>query len=959
MKSCCIHKYHQRYLCRSGIYILLLFLLCSCIDSTGLCDKGGEQASTVTVTLSLPGDVNAQSMSEGDEHTVERLQVLAFRENTNSGEYYYAYAAEGKNFTLSGNLLTFEVSLLQYAEKQQFLFLANAQEAVTNASLTVGMEIEDAISELVITNATEWQAKNKGVTDWETGADASSDVVRYIPMYGRTEEIAVIPEVMNTYNLLRILSRFDIINTATNFKMVYACLFQWNDRGFVGYDPLNWNADRKTVISANIPGGTIKTKDPSFYYSADPDGKQIESSIYTFEAKGTTEHLQATALVIGGYYDGDETTICWYRADIPEFDNNEEPIEGTYGDILRNNLYLFEIDEVNGPGYPTPPEAYEGGVRVHANVQSWNLATQIVIPDGQYRFETSHSTANYDREGGAITIEVSTTHPAGLVLGNVTGGTDWLTVSPLSGTGASGIFQVTATENITGYERVGYIQVKAGNLDYNIKVVQKERRWVEGDQHQIYYKNGKEYEIIVQSISPWELEVMDDHGVLVKYCVTPHTENESKIKFTMTDKTCDELYDAAYFIFHDANGIYPPAIYPVVSMENDETAPYGPFNCLIVPVGQTIEVHSAFRKARAVWLHGDGVSGPLEDTGLSATATKSMSIIWQDGVGVVTTPGIHNNGTEQAYFTVKGNAAGNAVVGLMQEGKIIWSWHIWVVNTNDQPKDINGWLDRNLGALQNKINSTNSTSMGLLYQWGRKDPFVVSNQYNVDRSTVARFVYDASGIRITDSQTITAGSPYKSVAGIDNNLKNAIMNPFTFYTGVGEHTNRPSNSGYHGVADWYCERAYYVQHKGRFEGQCHNLWNGKAQGKMPLDPCPVGYRTPRLWDWGLDDINDEAGINNPNITQFQYWGVVSNNYGGNYHKSGWRYSSGDSFANPGIVAYYWSSTDGHKNTNEFNFHSRIIRHTTYNGTPQPYFDYIQSYGRAHGMSVRCVADDKD
>ncbi|MCD7930459.1 MAG: hypothetical protein LUH15_03370 [Tannerellaceae bacterium] len=216
-------------------------------------------------------------------------------------------------------------------------------------------------------------------------------------------------------------------------------------------------------------------------------------------------------------------------------------------------------------------------------------------------------------------------------------------------------------------------------------------------------------------------------------------------------------------------------------------------------------------------------------------------------------------------------------------------------------------------------------------------------------------MYDASGTRIADSQTTESGSPYQSVAGIDNNLKNAIMNPFIYYGGIGITTNPAVSVGYHPVADWYCENAYYVQHKGRFERQSHNLWNGKAQGKMPFDPCQKGYRVPRMQDWGVDDSLDEnlitplTGINNGH--QISNYGVTNPAYGGNYHKSGWRYLNGQYFANR-------SSTNGHHNRNDFNFHSRIIRHTGYNPVTEP-FDVTQSYGRAHGMSVKCVADDKD
>ena len=70
---------------------------------------------------------------------------------------------------------------------------------------------------------------------------------------------------------------------------------------------------------------------------------------------------------------------------------------------------------------------------------------------------------------------------------------------------------------------------------------------------------------------------------------------------------------------------------------------------------------------------------------------------------------------------LKGNAA---IAAKDAEGTILWSWHIWMT---DQPKDQvynNGagtMMDRNLGATS--ATPGDAGALGLLYQWGRKDPF--------------------------------------------------------------------------------------------------------------------------------------------------------------------------------------------------------------------------------------------
>ena len=83
--------------------------------------------------------------------------------------------------------------------------------------------------------------------------------------------------------------------------------------------------------------------------------------------------------------------------------------------------------------------------------------------------------------------------------------------------------------------------------------------------------------------------------------------------------------------------------------------------------------------------------------------------------------------------------SGNAmVVAKDANGKILWSWHIWVPETDVVTANFSGimgvdMMDRNLGALVATA-ATNEpvdpTSYGLVYQWGRKDPFTAAAEFN-------------------------------------------------------------------------------------------------------------------------------------------------------------------------------------------------------------------------------------
>ena len=68
---------------------------------------------------------------------------------------------------------------------------------------------------------------------------------------------------------------------------------------------------------------------------------------------------------------------------------------------------------------------------------------------------------------------------------------------------------------------------------------------------------------------------------------------------------------------------------------------------------------------------------------------------------------------------------GNAVIAAKDDqGTILWSWHIWMT---DKPKgqeysnNAGIMMDRNLGATS--ATPGELSALGLMYQWGRKDPF--------------------------------------------------------------------------------------------------------------------------------------------------------------------------------------------------------------------------------------------
>ena len=190
------------------------------------------------------------------------------------------------------------------------------------------------------------------------------------------------------------------------------------------------------------------------------------------------------------------------------------------------------------------------------------------------------------------------------------------------------------------------------------------------------------------------------------------------------------------------------------------------------------------------------------------------------------------------------------------KGEILWSWHIW--NTTYSPVNVmfGEYMDRNLGALVNAYefisNGSNDynytrdkpTTYGLLYQWGRKDPFPASSlakqapdyPYPIQSP---KPIYNQKG------EVIDAAKENRE--SIHNNLQKSILNPNVFYY---------SNDG---LGDWLTDNS---------NEQNNNLWS--ADSKSLYDPCPEGWKvTPDNWLSKVVYVNYREMYHQYSISFFQ------------------------------------------------------------------------------------------
>ena len=261
-----------------------------------------------------------------------------------------------------------------------------------------------------------------------------------------------------------------------------------------------------------------------------------------------------------------------------------------------------------------------------------------------------------------------------------------------------------------------------------------------------------------------------------------------------------------------------------------------------------------------------------------------------------------------AFQTAETFKEGNAVIAAKDaSGNILWSWHIWLT---DQPAEqvyynnAGTMMDRNLGATSAIPGDVGA--LGLLYQWGRKDPFLGSSSissYTLAKSTIA-----------WPSSVSTSGT-----------IAYATANPTTFI--------KSNNINY----DWY----YTVS-----SPTDNTRWTTSESSKSIYDPCPSGWRVP---DGGSNGVWSKAlGSSSAFIDDSWYSSTNKGmNFSGKfgsastiwYPASGYLSHNGGNLFNVGYDGYYWSASP-RKDGLQL-------------GYPHYFIDFTN---RAYGLSVRCLQE---
>ena len=332
----------------------------------------------------------------------------------------------------------------------------------------------------------------------------------------------------------------------------------------------------------------------------------------------------------------------------------------------------------------------------------------------------------------------------------------------------------------------------------------------------------------------------------------------------------------------------------------------GTANCYIVSNGGNYSLLVAKGNQRDELLH----------------STNSASVLWET-FGTSTTPNVGDliKSVSYAYGVISFQTAdafkeGNAVIAAKDaSGNILWSWHIWLT---DQPQgqvyynNAGTMMDRNLGATSAEPGDVGA--LGLLYQWGRKDPFLGSS--SISSSTFAKST-------ITWPSTVPSNSSNGTIAY-------ATANPTTFI--------KVNNSNY----DWYYTGSSSTD---------NTRWTTSESNKSIYDPCPAGWRVP---DGGSNGVWSKALGSSSSFTNSSLYNSTNEgmNFSGKfgsasiiwYPASGCRDSLDGSLDDVGYGCTYWSASPYGSYAYSLGFNDFVGVYPSV------------GYYRASGQSVRCLQE---
>ena len=305
--------------------------------------------------------------------------------------------------------------------------------------------------------------------------------------------------------------------------------------------------------------------------------------------------------------------------------------------------------------------------------------------------------------------------------------------------------------------------------------------------------------------------------------------------------TCDDsdgfigAWANAYGSMYKKYGSYPDVYMmsgmPIRPVQDEASLTYADLsaeetaNCYIISSSGDYKFKATVRGNGAATLAGVNKT-------ISASEIASADLLWAS-YGTTTAPlagemlyGVrYEDG--YVYFRVPETfREGNAVIAIRNSGgTILWSWHLWFTTTDlaSLAQTYNSgtvFMDRNLGALTRTHSNANTFDYGLMYQWGRKDPF----QNAVSPGFVDGYV--SSSDWATCYIPATLGAAEQRTIMSNPTVASMVASPTTFSRGSSANSDIDYNNWATDITE--------------------DLWQ---ESKTIFDPCPSGWKVPDKSAW--------------------------------------------------------------------------------------------------------------
>lgn len=335
----------------------------------------------------------------------------------------------------------------------------------------------------------------------------------------------------------------------------------------------------------------------------------------------------------------------------------------------------------------------------------------------------------------------------------------------------------------------------------------------------------------------------------------------------------------------------------------------------------------------------------------------SAALVWQTVKGSIVAVALDKSGDVPSIRFEVADATGNALIAALDDsGDIVWSWHIWM--PEDRVASVSsstGYevMNMNLGAVRNSPGD--ALSYGMLYQWGRKDPFPAAATLTGNTQTVSAPMYDING-----NEVLVSHSSW--TANSDNNIKFSIANPTVCLS------NYPTGS-----RDWLVNGndALWGNPNGFDAEGGANKFPDKGR-KTCYDPSPAGWRVAPpdafldftstggyVWDCNDFNVLDVNGDSTVDINDYNYgWHFMVNGDTALYFPAAARFDGSYAMlmgSMSGLWGNYWSNAP-HSSAPGSAFCCLSFQVKGQNGEDWITASPAAAASRADAFSVRCVRE---